>query len=229
MTEATSPIWRRRWRAGAPGPAAEGFVLPGATPAAGALDLARAVVRRAERCLVRLRRESGNEAGAGSQAGRYLNRLSLLLFVLGRFEEHRPASRPPRQTRVNWPGRRYQRHIYLAIGGPALVFADRLSGAVRGRVPAALRPRLPPGRSEDFRFTPWSSGRPRGVRPGSPPTGSPSGAGSCASPAPSDRGRQRRAQGPRQDTLAIAIALWRKGFNVLTYSIGGCRAAIAPR
>lgn len=62
----------------------EGFVLPGATAASAALDVARAVVRRAERRCVSLMREGGL---GNAQVGRYLNRLSLLLFVLGRYEE----------------------------------------------------------------------------------------------------------------------------------------------
>jgi cob(I)alamin adenosyltransferase len=62
----------------------EGFILPGATPASGALDLARAVTRRAERRCVALERANGLE---NQQVRRWLNRLSLLLFVLGRYEE----------------------------------------------------------------------------------------------------------------------------------------------
>ncbi|HEV2028679.1 MAG TPA: cob(I)yrinic acid a,c-diamide adenosyltransferase [Candidatus Dormibacteraeota bacterium] len=62
----------------------EGFILPGATPASGALDLARAITRRAERRCVTLERTSGLE---NQQVRRWLNRLSLLLFVLGRYEE----------------------------------------------------------------------------------------------------------------------------------------------
>ncbi|MDQ6691630.1 MAG: cob(I)yrinic acid a,c-diamide adenosyltransferase [Candidatus Dormibacteraeota bacterium] len=58
----------------------DGFILPGATAASGALDLARAVVRRAERRCVSL--------GAEHRAAQvYLNRLSLVLFILGRYEE----------------------------------------------------------------------------------------------------------------------------------------------
>lgn len=60
------------------------FVLPGSTAASGALDLARAVTRRAERAVVRLLETEPVE----TECGRYLNRLSLLLFVMGRFEEH---------------------------------------------------------------------------------------------------------------------------------------------
>ena len=62
----------------------DGFILPGATPASGALDLARAVTRRAERRWVSLARGKGPQ---NPQVGRWLNRLSLLLFVLGRYEE----------------------------------------------------------------------------------------------------------------------------------------------
>ena len=62
----------------------DGFILPGATPASGALDLARAVTRRAERRCVALERANGL---TNEQVRRWLNRLSLLLFVLGRYEE----------------------------------------------------------------------------------------------------------------------------------------------
>ena len=68
----------------------DGFILPGATPASGALDLARTVVRRAERRCVTLIREGGL---VNDQARRYLNRLSLVLFVLGRYEEARAGLR----------------------------------------------------------------------------------------------------------------------------------------
>ena len=68
----------------------EGFILPGATPASGALALARTVVRRAERRCVTLLREGGL---ANDQVRRHLNRLSLVLFVLGRYEEARAGVR----------------------------------------------------------------------------------------------------------------------------------------
>lgn len=61
-----------------------GFILPGATPASGALDVARAVTRRAERRCVALERANGLK---NQHVRRWLNRLSLLLFVLGRYEE----------------------------------------------------------------------------------------------------------------------------------------------
>jgi cob(I)alamin adenosyltransferase len=56
------------------------FILPGGTRAAAAAHLARAVCRRAERSLVAL----GRAEAVGERARQYLNRLSDLLFVLGR-------------------------------------------------------------------------------------------------------------------------------------------------
>lgn len=56
------------------------FILPGGTRAAAAAHLARAICRRAERSLVEL----GRKEAIGPHARQYLNRLSDLLFVLGR-------------------------------------------------------------------------------------------------------------------------------------------------
>jgi len=56
------------------------FVLPGGTPAAAHLHLARTVCRRAERSAVAL----AAEEGVNAEALRYLNRLSDLLFVAAR-------------------------------------------------------------------------------------------------------------------------------------------------
>ncbi len=58
------------------------FVLPGGTPLAASLHLARTIVRRAERVAVTLC--TNDAAATNSEAIRYLNRLSDLLFVLGR-------------------------------------------------------------------------------------------------------------------------------------------------
>ncbi len=59
----------------------ESFVLPGGTPAAAWLHLARTVTRRAERLMTELeRREPLNP-----EALRYINRLSDHLFVMSRF------------------------------------------------------------------------------------------------------------------------------------------------
>jgi cob(I)alamin adenosyltransferase len=65
------------------------FVLPGGTPAAAALHLARTVCRRAEREAVRL--VEAGEAVSGP-ALRYLNRLSDLLFVAARYANDRGAA-----------------------------------------------------------------------------------------------------------------------------------------
>ena len=65
------------------------FILPGGTPAAAALHLARTVCRRAEREAVRL-----VEAGpsVSPAALRYLNRLSDLLFVAARYANDKGAA-----------------------------------------------------------------------------------------------------------------------------------------
>ncbi len=68
------------------------FVLPGGTPAAAWCHLARTVCRRAERDVVTLMRGEtppsppckGGDGGVNPQVLIYLNRLSDLLFVLGR-------------------------------------------------------------------------------------------------------------------------------------------------
>jgi cob(I)alamin adenosyltransferase len=61
-------------------PALKEFILPGGTRAASLAHLARTVCRRAERALVSLSRTEP----VGTTARKYLNRLSDLLFVLGR-------------------------------------------------------------------------------------------------------------------------------------------------
>ena len=60
----------------------ENFILPGGSPGAGRLHLARCVCRRAERIVVRLSREET----VGVSTVRYLNRLSDALFVMARHE-----------------------------------------------------------------------------------------------------------------------------------------------
>ena len=57
-----------------------GFVHPGGTPAAAALQLARAVARRAERDVIRLL----DVEEANTQVQVYLNRVSDLLFIMAR-------------------------------------------------------------------------------------------------------------------------------------------------
>lgn len=58
----------------------DSFILPGGSPAAAAVHLARAVARRAERSAV----AAAREVPLNPQALAYLNRLSDLLFVLAR-------------------------------------------------------------------------------------------------------------------------------------------------
>ena len=66
--------------------ALDAFVMPGGTPGAAALHHARTVCRRAERSVVALASVVGSVDG---DVIVYLNRLSDLLFVLARLENHR--------------------------------------------------------------------------------------------------------------------------------------------
>ncbi len=71
------------------------FVVPGANPTSAALDVARTVVRRAERSLVGLSRSANDHQPANPQVLAYLNRMSDLLYVLARRaagDEEEPAS-----------------------------------------------------------------------------------------------------------------------------------------
>lgn len=58
------------------------FILPGGTPAAAALHLARTVARRAERVMVALRQNPDEHVNP--ETIRYINRVSDFLFVAGR-------------------------------------------------------------------------------------------------------------------------------------------------
>jgi cob(I)alamin adenosyltransferase len=77
---------------GDPLPNLTSFILPGGTPAAAQLHMARTVVRRAERAAWFAVQEYGTEAVAAGERGgginslaiTYLNRLSDLLFILTR-------------------------------------------------------------------------------------------------------------------------------------------------
>lgn len=60
------------------------FILPGGSPLAAQLHVARAVCRRAERAVVSL----SQAADVPAETLRYLNRLSDLLFVLARAANH---------------------------------------------------------------------------------------------------------------------------------------------
>ena len=72
-------------------PTLERFILPGGTPAAAGFQLARAVCRRAERRTITLHREQP----LSEALLRYLNRLSDLLFILGRLENRRSGVKEP--------------------------------------------------------------------------------------------------------------------------------------
>jgi cob(I)alamin adenosyltransferase len=74
-------------------PLPDTFVVPGANPGSASLDVARGIVRRAERRVVELLADAAR--GANPEVVRYLNRLSDLLFVLARWQagESEPASR----------------------------------------------------------------------------------------------------------------------------------------
>ena len=63
------------------------FILPGGTAESALLQVIRAVSRRAERAVVRAIEDSGAELPHGGLA--YLNRLSDLLFVMGRVVNRR--------------------------------------------------------------------------------------------------------------------------------------------
>jgi cob(I)alamin adenosyltransferase len=73
-------------------PLPDAFVVPGTNPGSACLDVARGVIRRAERRVVEIR-DSGAEVNDALL--RYLNRLSDLMFVLARVAagETEPASR----------------------------------------------------------------------------------------------------------------------------------------
>ena len=83
-------------------PLPEVFVVPGANPASAAIDIARSVVRRAERAVVAMEQA---QRAVNPEVRRYLNRLSDLLFVLARWQagEAEPAEPVTRLTRVRRP------------------------------------------------------------------------------------------------------------------------------
>lgn len=69
------------------------FIIPGDTFSGAALDSARGVIRRAERLAVRMFHENEIQ---NEQVLSYLNRLSSLLFILARFEDHAAGITPTR-------------------------------------------------------------------------------------------------------------------------------------
>lgn len=71
----------------------ENFILPGGTPAASQLHIARTVCRRAERDVITLAKEDA----VGAFVIKYLNRLSDTLFVMSRYENYKKG-----QTDIYW-------------------------------------------------------------------------------------------------------------------------------
>ena len=67
------------------------FILPGGTPSAAMLQMARTVCRRAERLVVTLSRQEK----VGEWTVQYLNRLSDALFVMARWENSRAGVADP--------------------------------------------------------------------------------------------------------------------------------------
>jgi cob(I)alamin adenosyltransferase len=65
------------------------FILPGGSPASTFLHLARTVCRRAERIMVELKDQPGEQVSAPSL--KYINRLSDYLFVAGRYANDKGA------------------------------------------------------------------------------------------------------------------------------------------
>ncbi len=74
------------------------FVLPGSTVGGGHLDVARTVVRRAERSVVRVLEAGAEDRDLGYPTNpflsSYLNRLSLVLYFMARLEEAESGEAP---------------------------------------------------------------------------------------------------------------------------------------
>ncbi len=75
-------------------PSLTSFILPGGTPAGASLHFARTVCRRAERFTAELKAEEP----ISQDAIIYLNRLSDLLFVMARFENHQAGAAETKWT-----------------------------------------------------------------------------------------------------------------------------------
>ncbi len=72
------------------------FILAGDSPAAATLDLARTIIRRAERSAAQLYHE---EEIGNAHILAYLNRLSSLCFVLMLWEDHLAGNESPQRTK----------------------------------------------------------------------------------------------------------------------------------
>jgi len=87
-------------RLGAEFPPLTQFVVPGNTLLSAHLDVARTVVRRAERCVAQLLHKDDLD---NVEVIRYLNRLSSLLFALARYEEYLSGCQTTLAKEVNLP------------------------------------------------------------------------------------------------------------------------------
>ena len=79
-------------------PPLRSFILPGGTAAASYLHLARTMCRRAERLMIELRDQPGEEVTP--EAIQYVNRLSDFLFVAGRHANDKGATGRPLAARA---------------------------------------------------------------------------------------------------------------------------------
>ena len=126
-------------------PTLASFILPGGTPAAALLHQARTVVRRAERSVWALLAVDAERTNP--ETARYLNRLSDLLFILGRFAN--PGGD------ILWePGAHSGAHAQRAAGRPRTPHrrTDRLSaGAPTPARRAARSPSSGPSRARGAR------------------------------------------------------------------------------
>lgn len=68
-------------------PLSRNFVDPGSNPVSASLDMARTVVRRAERSIVNLHQAEGLQR---PEVLSYINRLGFLLFILARYADKLP-------------------------------------------------------------------------------------------------------------------------------------------
>ena len=82
--EMTAALERDIDRLGADVNLPRSFIIPGASPASAALDLARSTIRRAERRVVQMHADDMIE---NPELIRYLNRASDLIFMLARYED----------------------------------------------------------------------------------------------------------------------------------------------
>ncbi len=107
----------------------DGFILPGATEGGAALDVARTVARRAERCAV----AASQTGGISRDVLAWMNRLSDLLYALARFCDRTAAAAPRAavpHAAVTAGGDKAPAHLELA-GDGFCDMANALCRAVR--------------------------------------------------------------------------------------------------